>query len=154
MRAGVDEDSPERKLTCRGGGKMRYDVEPEPVFLRVEPFGAGVVVVVPAPREPTTTTNSPVKDAVKESIRTVMAGQPPASKSDVAVLVGRRLDDYTFKGAWIEMERGGELVPQGQKWVLVSPDAEREATPEEELLVERLFSTTNEEDDDVIARSS
>lgn len=36
------------KLTCRGGGKMRYDAEPEPVYLDLD-LSTGVISAVDAP---------------------------------------------------------------------------------------------------------
>jgi hypothetical protein len=75
---------------------MRYDAEREPVFVKIAPLSGGVVVV-PAPRETTTITSSPIKRAVRESIRTVMIDRPAMSKSDVAALIDRRLDGYTSR---------------------------------------------------------
>jgi hypothetical protein len=142
-----DENDPDvRRLACRGGkGKMRYAAEPADRYLVIEPERGGVEAV----DEPEAETAKPISEAVKAGI---LAQLPARTKTEVAKGLGRRLEDRTLREAWKELQAGGKIAQNGDKWVVVVPESlgmadyyhpnggppEREATPEEEQLIERL----------------
>jgi hypothetical protein len=93
---------------------MRYAPEPADVFLTIDPESGGVAAAESPDPKPKTR-SAPVREAVKAAILAAL----PASKSDVATRIGRKLNDSTFRGAWGELEAAGEIAQNGSGWVVV-----------------------------------
>lgn len=107
-----DEDGDVRRLSCgKGKGKMRYAPEPRDTFLTISPEHGGVAETDPPESDVGPTV--PVRQAVADSIR---AALPAQYKKEVAEKVGRTDNDVTFRQAWAELERAGEIVQVSGVW--------------------------------------
>jgi hypothetical protein len=109
-----DGESRTRRLTLKGGGKMRYAEEPEDRYLAVSPLDGGVVECAAAEPKPN---RGSVRAMLSDAILSTL---PARTKSDVAEAVGRRRDDKTFREAWDVLERAGEIAMEaGGRFVVV-----------------------------------
>lgn len=155
LREGDEEgaDNGIRRLRCRGGrGKMRYAPEPADIYLEISPLDGGVV----ACGEPASETGrpQPARQLVKKAILDAL---PARTKTEAAVVVGRGRDDYTFKAAWVELERAGVITQTGSPklWRAVTDpretrppatNSEELATAEQEALFKRLAEGHGEDE--------
>jgi archaellum biogenesis ATPase FlaH len=111
-----DDDDLRRRITCRGvrGKAPRYDEAPPDRYVEVN-FADGGVVAVDAPEDPGPVI--PARQAVAEAIKAAM---PAKTKTEAAEKVGRSLNDTSFRGAWEDLERAGEISKSGDGWELSS----------------------------------
>lgn len=113
LRDPDDDDAP-RRLTCRGSRAKnpRYAPETLDVFVHVSPEHGGVIGSDPP--EKAKGPGIPMREAVAAAIKAAM---PVTYKKDAAGKVGRRPDDWAFKGAWEDLERAGEIVQSNGGWI-------------------------------------
>jgi hypothetical protein len=131
LRDSDEDDNLVRQLRCRGGkGKMRYAPEPPDVFMMISPFDGGVVGCDRPSAPISSSSRSVVREEVKQAILAALREKPEKAKSDVAALLDRGRDDYTFKGAWSELERAKQIAQTGKPklWRAVSPLKDGTAT--------------------------
>jgi hypothetical protein len=106
-----------RRLTCRptlGGKPPRYAAEPTDTFLRIAVEQGGVIAAdAPESAEP----QVPVREAVAIAIK---AALPVKFKKEVAGKIARQDKDQTFRDAWADLERVGEIVHVSGHWMSAS----------------------------------
>jgi hypothetical protein len=115
-----DDESSTRRLTVRGGGKMRYSVEPPDRYLAVSPLDGGIVATAPSePKAMRTEARSLLADAIRGAL-------PAETRSAVAMAVGRQPEDRAFRAAWSALEEADEIAHNGSGWVCPSISTPRE----------------------------
>jgi archaellum biogenesis ATPase FlaH len=106
-----DEDGDVRRLSCgKGKGKMRYAPEPADRFMVIDPEAGGVAGCDRPDAGPVV----PVRQSVAAQIKAALPGQ---YKKEVAEKIGRNGRDQTFRDAWADLERTGEIVQVSGQWV-------------------------------------